>query len=392
MNVRLEHSTVPSPSEFPLLSEIDRAFKTALKEKTFSGAGLLMGTPDAVLLQSFWGLTRAGGIPVDMHTRFDLASLTKPLVTAALCLWAISVRKFSLEDSITAFFPAAAVPSDKRAITIQQLLNHCSGLAPYHAYYRDLIGVPGSARRTKLLKWILQSSLVATPGTESHYSDLGFLVLGMILEQVLNGRLDQLAGRILFKPLAIEQLEFVPLHSPGDPTLAQETPHKSSFLFAATEDCPWRKRILQGEVHDENAYCLEGVAAHAGLFGTALGVYSLLSYLWRVYRGKLENALFSPDLVRTFWARPVLTPSSTWALGFDTPSSEQSSAGSYFSPHSIGHLGFTGTSFWVDLEQEVMVVLLTNRVYPSRNNDKIKKFRPVAHNLAMKAFHEFSKQ
>jgi CubicO group peptidase (beta-lactamase class C family) len=392
MNLRLEHSTVPSPSDFPLFSEIDRAFREALRGKTFSGASLLLGTPDHVLLQNFWGLTRSDGIPVDSDTRFDLASLTKPLVTAALCLWAINERKFGLEDSIAGFFPAGTVASDKQNITIQQLLSHCSGLAPYRPYYRDLIGVPGSDRRSKLLQWILQSSLVASPGTESHYSDLGFLVLGMVLEQVLNGRLDHLADRILFEPLAIDQLQFVPLESFQDPTLLQETPHQSPFSFAATENCPWRRRILQGEVHDENAYCLEGVAAHAGLFGTAMGVYSLLSYLWKVYQGRLEKARFSPDLVRIFWAQQNLTPRSTWALGFDTPSGGQSSAGSSFSPRSIGHLGFTGTSFWMDLEQEIMVVLLTNRVYPTRENERIKEFRPLVHNLAMKAFHEFSKQ
>ncbi|MDY0040991.1 MAG: serine hydrolase domain-containing protein [Desulforhabdus sp.] len=390
MSEPLEYSIVPSPNDFPLFSEIDNAFRAALQAETFSGAGLLIGTPDRVLLQNFWGLTRAGGIPVDGKTRFDLASLTKPLVTATLCLWAIRECRLGLDNPIAVFFPD--VPADKRSITIQQLLNHCSGLASYQPYYRDLIGVPVAERRSKLQQWILHSSLIAAPGKESCYSDLGFLLLGMILEQVLEGRLDKLAEKILFNPLAVEQLEFVPLRPAKDPTVAQEPPPMLALSFAATENCPWRKRVLQGEVHDENAYCLEGVAAHAGLFGTALGVYSLLSCWWKVYQKKLQSALFSPDLVRTFWTPPALAPGSTWALGFDTPSGGQSSAGSYFSPRSIGHLGFTGTSFWIDLDQGLMVILLTNRVYPTRQNERIRQFRPLAHNLAMKAFHEFSKR
>lgn len=383
--------TIPSPSDFPKLHEFDRLFREAIEEKAFSGAELLIGTPDRILLRQEWGLTRRDGQPIHRKTRFDLASLTKPLVTSTLCAWAVDRRIFEPDDSISAFFPQRWMPHAKKAITVRQLLNHCSGLAPYYPYYRALIAVPSPDRRSKLLHWILQSPLVAPPETESHYSDLGFVLLGMILEIATENRLDRLAHGTLFAPSGIDELEFEYLTASQDPTSPPEMPCRDLSYFAATEDCPWRKRVLQGEVHDENAYCLNGTAGHAGLFGTASGVYSLLSYLWEIYLGKTCDERFSSASLKTFWSRGNLVPQSTWALGFDTPNEHQSSAGRYFSPVSVGHLGFTGTSFWMDLEQRVMVVLLTNRVHPSRENDKIRPFRPLVHNLAMEAFHEFSK-
>ena len=148
--------------------------------------------------------------------------------------------------------------------------------------------------------------------------------------------------------------------------------------------------MLQGEVNDENAYSLEGVAGHAGLFGTAGGIYKLLQIVWAIAKGDSTRPLASPSLVRRFLERQTIVPGSTWALGFDTPSEAHSSAGAFFSPRSAGHLGFTGTSFWMDLEQEILVILLTNRVYPSRTNDQIKSFRPLLHDAVMKAFYEHS--
>ena len=135
--------------------------------------------------------------------------------------------------------------------------------------------------------------------------------------------------------------------------------------------------MLCGEVHDENAFALGGVAGHAGLFSTAEDVYSLASVLLSAYRGKGD--LFRPPVIRSFFTRQLDIPGSTWALGWDTPSPDHSSAGRYFSANSVGHLGYTGTSLWMDIERSLVVILLTNRIHPTRNNDRLKAFRPRIH-------------
>jgi CubicO group peptidase (beta-lactamase class C family) len=143
--------------------------------------------------------------------------------------------------------------------------------------------------------------------------------------------------------------------------------------------------MIVGEVHDENAFSLGGVAGHSGLFGIAQGAFILISFLWDICRDSLQNDAWSSEVVKDFWTRQNIVPQSTWALGFDTPSSSNySSCGRFFSSRSVGHLGFTGTSFWLDLDQGILVVLLTNRVYPTRENNKIRQFRPMLHNLVMK--------
>ena len=149
-----------------------------------------------------------------------------------------------------------------------------------------------------------------------------------------------------------------------------------------TEDCPWRERVIRGEVHDENAFALGGYSGHAGLFGTVDDVYHIVNMLRGHYRGGRRD-FFRPETVRDFFRRQDLVPGCTWALGWDTPSEESSSAGNYFSRNSVGHLGFTGTSVWMDLDKDVIVILLTNRIHPTRNNERIKAFRPKLHDTVM---------
>ena len=154
-------------------------------------------------------------------------------------------------------------------------------------------------------------------------------------------------------------------------------------MIAPTENCPWRKRILCGEVHDDNAYAMGGVAGHAGLFSSARDIHQLLTRLSRCLRG--GDPFLPVSLVQEFLTRDDTVQESTYALGWDTPASKNSSSGSHFSPHSVGHLGFTGTSIWWDLEKDCHIILLTNRIHPSRSNDKIREFRPHIHDLIMKA-------
>jgi CubicO group peptidase (beta-lactamase class C family) len=153
--------------------------------------------------------------------------------------------------------------------------------------------------------------------------------------------------------------------------------------IAPTERCPWRKRLLCGEVHDDNAYAMGGVVGHAGLFAQARDIHALVCELRACVLG--ESDFLPGDLVREFWRRDGSVPESTWALGWDMPSATHSSAGSLFGATAVGHLGFTGTSIWIDRERDVHVILLTNRVHPHRDNERIREVRPRLHDAAMEA-------
>ena len=380
----------PSLHEAPLPSALAELFRKALREGVFSGASLLVASPEEILWEGVFGHVHRGGIEVSARTHFDLASLTKPLVTASLCMWAVSSGLFGMDDLLGRFFPPTALSPEKTTISVRQLLNHCSGLPAYEPYYRELISLPSPRRHERLLSKIFETPLLSAPGTECRYSDLGFFLLGTILETALEKPLDRLASELVFQPLGIRELCFRPFEAPCDPAEAPRFPEETRS-FAATEHCTWRNRLLQGEVHDENAYSLGGVAPHAGLFGTARGVLQWLSFLWGIYRGSIEEKAWHREVVSGFWEKQRMVPASTWALGFDTPSLGRSSAGDCFSPRSIGHLGFTGTSFWMDLEQDILVILLTNRVHPRRENDGIRLFRPALHNLVMEVCHGLSR-
>ena len=364
--------------------QIESLFREALINRAFSGASLLVATSERIVFEKSWGHTKRGGEPIEHDTMFDLASLTKSLVTAALCIRAVSQGVLSLDDRLDRFFLSSCLPAGKKVITVRQLLCHSSGLVPYQPFFQQLISVPVPARADTLLRWIFQTYLLAPPGKSCSYSDLGFILLGRILEEVYQQHLDCLSEIELFSPLGINSLIFSRLEVPPDPSTVPTRLGNDSFLYAATELCPWRRRLLVGEVHDENAYCLGGVSGHSGLFGTARGVSLLLAFLWQVYIGSVRHNGWSSDVLQSFWTRQDKAAGNTWALGFDTPSPGKSCAGDVFSPTSIGHLGFTGTSFWIDLAQNVLVILLTNRVYPTRDNDKLQQFRPLLHNLIMK--------
>jgi serine-type D-Ala-D-Ala carboxypeptidase len=368
------------------LFAVDQLFARALATRTFSGASLLVARPDLVVFHQTWGETRDGGSAIDRHTLFDLASLTKPLITAPLCMRALAERRLRLDDSLRSYFPSGLVTPATRAITIRQLLSHSSGLPAYEPFYLELISLEASRRQETLLEKLLRSPLLSQPGTASCYSDLGFMLLGMILEGVYEAPLDRLAAISLLQEVD-GALRFSPLNVTTDPTARPHLLTAIPGTFAATEYCPWRKRLLVGEVHDENAYSLGGLARHAGLFGTAHGIFRLLSRLWNTHRGSTKDPSWPTEVVREFWTRHSPVPDSTWMLGFDTPSPSNSSAGSHFSPRSAGHLGFTGTSFWLDLDQEILIILLTNRVYPTRENERMKTFRPLVHNLVMETCH-----
>lgn len=396
---------------------LERLLQEALKNRTFSCASLLVADSTRILYHRTWGKCQYGGEMCHDKTLFDLASLTKPLLVAPMMMRAVGLGVVDLEEPLTSFFPPSLLGPGHRDITVHQLLNHSSGLPSYAAYYRDLIGKPAHRRKEAILSEILKIPLESRPGEISRYSDLGFILLGILVEEVFETPLETL-GKALFascdaalcggksRDIAdldtlLERLQagrisvfdlpgagYRPLDVPTDPTAPPLRSREAPFSYAATELCPWRQRLLEGEVQDENAYCLNGVAGHAGLFASARHVWTLIASLWSVFRGRKGANGWTPEVVNLFWTRSNKPSGTTWALGYDTPSPDFSSAGSRFSPRSLGHLGFTGTSFWLDPDAERLVIFLSNRVHPSRENGRIRVFRPVLHNTVMEIFHE----
>ncbi|HBD09748.1 MAG TPA: serine hydrolase [Syntrophobacteraceae bacterium] len=382
----------PSPSEIKVAvgTRVKKLFHEALALRVFSGASILVAGVGGVCFESCYGrISFASEAPrVTAETWFDLASLTKPLVTASLSMAAVSRGWLDLDAPLNDLLRNHSVPLDKAPITLRQLLNHCSGLPAYRPYYRRLMEATPAVRRETLVSWVLQEPMLGSPESVAAYSDLGFMLIAEILEQCLAMPLDVAAVKLLFEPLGIRDLRFQTTAPLG--TSADEGGDEAAMVvtrFVRTELCLWRRRQLAGEVHDENAYALGGVAGHAGLFGNTRGVYRWLNFLWDVHEERTSSPWFSPEVVQDFWRRQELVAGSTWALGFDTPSSEDSSAGARFSPHSVGHLGFTGTSFWLDLDHEIMIILLTNRVHANRDKAAIKAFRPQIHNAIMETLY-----
>jgi CubicO group peptidase (beta-lactamase class C family) len=343
--------------------------RRAAREGVFPGAVLAAGDSGGIRYRKAVGIADCrDGSPVFLDTIFDLASLTKPLATAPTFLQLWREGRVRPEDRLDRWLPPP-VPPDKAAIRLEQLLAHTSGFPAHRPFYRVLRRLPLSRRKPALRRWLLRLPLQSPPGAETRYSDLGFMALAWVLERVSGAPLDRWTADHICKPLGLD------LHFPGvNPSFP--APPKPAVRYAAAERCGWRRRILRGEVHDDNAHALGGVEGHAGLFGTAEAAFQLAAGLVRAYRGS------GPE---NFWpsghVRRLLTPVGPGlrAMGFDVANGSPPACGRRFSPDTVGHLGFTGTSLWMDLADDRIVVLLSNRVHPSRWNIRIRDFRPRLH-------------
>jgi CubicO group peptidase (beta-lactamase class C family) len=309
-----------------------------------------------------------------LDTVFDLASLTKPLATALALMVLVDRGKLQLNTPLGEILPSEWLPPDKQPLTLASLLTHRAGLPAWQPFFKEVLAAPPPDRPTLLERLAAATPLMHPPDTVTVYSDLGFMLLKAVAEQASGENLDHFCRTWLYRPLGLSTLGFNPRQQPGGDRLA----------FAATEPGLIPGRPLVGEVHDENAWAAGGVAGHAGLFGPGREVFHLLACLYRAYGGEAVGPL-TPAAVRLFLTAP---PGADRACGFDAPAGapNQRAAGRYFSSKSVGHLGFTGTSFWLDLETGQMVVLLTNRVLLGRDDKaKIQAFRPRFHEAASRA-------
>jgi CubicO group peptidase (beta-lactamase class C family) len=314
--------------------------------------------------------------PMERQTLFDLASLTKVFATVPTIMKLVDQGRIALEDPLSDLVRSVNL-DEKKHLTLRLLLTHSAGLIDWKPFYERLGEQPLPERKRLLREWIIKEPFAYDPGKGSLYSDLGFMLLEWVIEEQTGESLPEFVQKNFYGPLGLKNTFF----GEGEGRLPQGVAKDD---FAATEDCPWRKKMLQGEVHDDNAWALGGYSGHAGLFSVAEEIFVMANVLREHYLGKRKD-FFKPETVREFLRRQDVVKGSDWALGWDTRALEGSSAGKYFSRDSVGHTGFTGTSIWMDLEKDVIAILLSNRVHPNRDNDRIKQFRPVFHDAVMEA-------
>ena len=311
-------------------------------------------------------------LPATTETIYDLASLTKAVVTSLLAMRAVA-RARLLEDRL----PSLA---NGRPPTVAQTLAHAGGFPAHRPFYRRI--APSLARspalvRARVVELAGEEPLVYAPGERSLYSDIGFILLGDLLERLLGARLDTLAAHELFAPLGLTTLVFNDLAAPSP---------LDGRAVAPTQRCELRSRLLVGEVDDLNAYAMGGVAGHAGLFGTAADlavVAHALCAAWRDAGPAGGTPLVPGPVLRAFWA-PAGIPGSPWRLGWDGPAPSGSLAGDLISRQAVGHLAFTGCSLWIDPEREAFVIALSNRVHPvARDDARFRALRPALNDAAL---------
>jgi CubicO group peptidase (beta-lactamase class C family) len=347
-----------------IMPSIDSAMQQGIHDGVFPAAELLVGTPDHILHHAHYGQCHPGNL-------FDVASLTKVLCTTTLAMMAVSDGKLTLTDKLSARISLPQHPSH-RDICIYHLLHHSSGLPAHRKYYLEIpthdLGRP--AGRDRILNAASQEVCEHPAGQQVVYSDIGFILLGRVLEEVWGTALDALFAHEIARPLGLHATHFVPAGA-----------KESAAHFVPTEDCSWRKRVLRGEVHDQNCYAMGSVAGHAGLFGTATDIHQFARIMVAAAGG--VHDFLNPSVVQNFLEPITPAPHAgpRRVLGWDIPEGPQSQAGRQFSPRTIGHLGYTGCSIWIDLQKKFWVILLSNRVHPSASNDKIRAFRPMIHDL-----------
>jgi len=373
----------PAPTAEPAgfrpggLAEVDAIVEKAVGARSFPGAVLAVGRDGRLAhLRSFGRLSYdRGAAPVAPDTIYDLASVTKVVATTTVAMALVDEGRLELDRRVSSYF-AAFRGADKDRVTVRHLLTHSGGLQWWAPLYKEVEG------KTAYLERIVALDLAYEPGAKSVYSDLGIILLGDIVEGTGGAPLDELARRMVTGPLGMKDTLFKP-------------PIGLRERIAPTERDPWRGRMLRGEVHDENAFALGGIAPHAGLFGTAgdLSRFAQTLLDGGVFEGR---RIVSRATVELFTERAGV-PLSSRALGWDTPTDGSgrrssvpgepgyTSAGTLLSPRSFGHTGFTGTSMWMDPERRLYVILLTNRVHPTRENDAIRAVRAQVADAVVRA-------
>lgn len=349
------------------MKEIDIFFKRAIEDRVFPSASLLIFLNEKVLYKKSYGnLTYGSRHTITDDHLYDVASLTKPLVTSLAIASLVQEGEIRLDMEMNRFFSQFKSP-EKLNITIRDMLNHRSGLPSHRKYFKEveeeLWGTLSA--RNHIINAALNEEIIEYSRTE--YSDIDYIILGHLIETVTAMSLRDYVTEYIFKVLRVEYSDFC-----GDRRFAKEglmVPVSHEYIG----------------VDDENCRAMGGVAGHAGLFSKTGEIYLLLKEVYNSYKDS-NWRLFRPDLTREHLMRSNDFIRSMFRGGFDTPLKDGSQYGDHCSDEAIGHLGFTGTSFLIDLKDGFGVILLTNRVCPDRDNHKIREFRYTIHNVIFKAF------
>jgi CubicO group peptidase (beta-lactamase class C family) len=335
-------------------------------DRAFPGAAYgVMSQGQLIALDSIGHFTFDENSPAaSPSTVYDIASLTKVVATTSVAMLLYDRGLLDLDQPLGDVLPGFVIGAEsgqrKDRVTFRMLLAHTSGLPAYERLF-ERHRTPNAMLRACLL-----APLEAAPGARAEYSDLGFLLLGKALEVITGEWLCNFFEREIATPLGLDSTRFCP------------APYMRESIPPTENDTAFRHTVVQGIVHDENAYVLKGSTGHAGLFSSALDLLRFSACILANGVSADGNALFDPNTVALFTTRQSAPAGTSRALGWDTPS-QPSSSGSHFGPRSIGHLGFTGTSIWIDPDRSLSVVLLTNRTWPDRSNQAIRIIRPSFH-------------
>ncbi len=349
------------------LAAIDSLLHAAIKAEAFPGAALAIGRAGTLVkLDGYGYFTYESEQAVTPQSQFDMASLTKVIATTTAAMQLYEQGRLDLDARVSQYLQPFGT-NGKTAITIRQLLTHTSGMPPYIPFHKK-----GVTTREAVLDSIFAVGLDSEPGAKSRYSDFSMITLALVIEKITGQDFAAYTREHIFEPLGMHDTGFRPAG-------------KTDTSVVPTEvDDYFRNRLIQGEVHDETAWILGGIAGHAGLFSTAADLAKFAFMLTN--GGRAGGKQFLKEETIRLFTTPVDPDNHTRALGWDTKSENgYSSAGQYFGPKSFGHTGFTGTSFWVDPDQQLFVILLTNRVYPTRNNRGLVPVRPAVADIAYKA-------
>jgi len=360
--------------------------ENAIDARTFPGCSVAVTLRgELVAHQALGRFTYDPNAPgVALDSIFDLASVTKVVAATAMAMILYQNGLLDLDAPVAAIVPefASHAPHDARreAVTLRMLLAHSSGLPAYERLFLR------ARTRDELLAAAFATELAADPGTRAEYSDIGFIILGITLERMADEYLDTFCQREVFGPLGMSHTAFNPPKTWRDcivPTADEcgaGAPARE-MLNSTTQSCPstFRGRLIQGEAQDENASVLGGVAGHAGLFATADDIARFAHCMLNGGR-----PILGPETVALFTQREGSPTGTSRALGWDTPSTP-SQSGQYFGPRSFGHLGYTGTSLWIDPDRQLSITLLTNRTWPDCQSQAIKQVRPAVHDAIVQA-------
>lgn len=376
-------------------AEVSALVERAIDDEVFPGAVLLVGVRGDVVFERAFGQKVYTGskfateiptaLPMRADTVFDIAGLTNILVTTTLLMRLVEGRQVSLDDRVARYLQGFGVHG-KSAITIGHLLAHCAGLPAWVPFYEDLLRENAGERmgiltskgaRDYVFNAINRSTLKYPVGARQVYSDIGFMLLGHLVEELTGLGLDRAAQRYVFQPLGLKNTSYIDLSR-----IKRRGIHPVTDLIAPTEECPWRKRTLCGEVSDDNAWAMGGIAGHSGVFSTANDLHRFAARMIDAYRG--DDGFLARATVSAFWGGLAEPLDGSWRFGWDSPGKENLLADTGLSPQAVGECGFTGCSLWLEPERGYDIVLLSNRVHPQRSNKKIRTFRPSLHSAVLK--------